>query len=124
MVTACAVVRSVLAGCTVGLTWHTRTVVVIFIVSIRADLQAHGQIGNVQMGRGAGQTTILAGSGARFAGLVARPANATLVGEASRRTPAYTGIIQTVVFAGHTLSGPLSVASLRVALGITIVQYD
>lgn len=45
------------------------------------------------MGRGAGQTTILAGSGARFAGLVARPANTALVGEASRGAPAHTGTV-------------------------------
>lgn len=124
MITAGTVVRSVLTGCTVGFAWHTRAVVVIFIVPIWANLQADGQIGNVQMGRGTGQTTILAGSSARFAGFVARPTNATLIGETSRWAATDTGIIQAVVFAGHTLSGPLSVASLGVALRITVVQND
>lgn len=124
MITAGTIVRSILAGCTVGFAWHTRTVVVILIVSVRADLQAYGQIGNIEMSRGAGQTTILSGSGARFAGLVARPANTALVGEASRGAPTHTGIIQAVVFAGHALGGSLAVAPLRVTLGIAVVQYD
>lgn len=124
MITAGTIVRSVLTGCTVGFAWHTRTVVVILVVAIRADLQADGQIGNVEMGRGARQTTILSGSGARFAGLMARPANAALIGEAPRGTPTHTGIIQSVMLAGHALGRSLAVAPLRVTLGITIVQHN
>lgn len=73
--------------------YRTNCGVLTFIVPIWADLQADGQIGNVQMGRSTGQTTILAGSSARFAGFVARPANATLIGKTPRWAATDTGAI-------------------------------
>lgn len=123
MITAGTVVRAVLTGCTVGFAWNTRSIIIIFIVTIRADLQAYGQIDDVQMSGSASQTAILSSTGTRFAGLVTRPANTALIREAPWGTSAHTSIVQSVVLAGNALGRSLTVASLRVALGITIMQH-
>lgn len=112
MITAGTVVRAVLTGCTVGFAWHTCSIIIIFIVTIRADLQANGQIDDVQMGRSASQTTVLSGAGTCLARLMARPANTTLIREASWGTPAYTSIVQSVVLAGNALGWSLTIATL------------
>lgn len=59
------------------------------VISVGTDLEADGQVGDVQMGGGACQATVLAGAGTRLTGLVAGPTDAALVREAARRTTAY-----------------------------------
>lgn len=58
------------------------------VVSVRADLQANGQIDDVQVGGRAGEARVLPGPGAGHARLVAGPADAALVREAPRRAAA------------------------------------
>lgn len=54
-------------------------------------MQAHGQVGDVEVSRSTGQTTILARTRAGLAGFVARPAHSALVREASRWTATDAG---------------------------------
>lgn len=93
VITAGAVIGPVLAGGAIGLTGNARPVVVILKVPVRADLQTDGQIGHVQVRRGAGQAAVLAGTGTGFARFVTRPTDATLVGEATRWTSANASIV-------------------------------
>lgn len=123
MITACTVIGPILAGGTVCFTRHTCSIIVIFVVSLWANLQTDGQIGNVQMGRGARQTAVLAGAGTRFTRLMTGPADTSLVREASWWTPTYAGIVQSVMFTGNTLRRALSIASLLITLGVTVVQH-
>lgn len=62
--------------------------IITFKVSVGTLLQANGQVGDSQVGRGARQTTVLSGSGASLARLVARPANAAFIRETSGWTAA------------------------------------
>jgi len=55
--------------------------IITFKVSVRALLQANGQIGNPQVSGGACQTAILSSSSTGLARLVAWPAHAALVRE-------------------------------------------
>lgn len=61
-----------------------------FIISLRTLLQAHSKICHKQVCGSTRQTAVLAGTSASLAGLMARPAHATLVWEASRWTPTNT----------------------------------
>jgi len=60
--------------------------IITFKVSVRALLQANGQIGNPQVSGSARQTAVLSGSSTGLARLVTWPAHAALVRETARRT--------------------------------------
>lgn len=65
-------------------------VILTFVVSIGTHLHANGQIDNMQMGRCASETRILASTSARFARFMACPADTFLIWETAWRTSAHT----------------------------------
>lgn len=123
MLAAGALVRSVLAAGAVGLAWHARAVLGIFVVALGALLKTDRQIGDPKVSGGAREAGVLTCTRANFAGFVTRPANAALIREAPWRTAADASVIETIIFTSDALRRALAVATLRVALRIAVVQY-
>lgn len=65
----------------------------------------------------------MAGTGTYLAGFVARPTDPALIWEAPRRTLTHASVVQSIVLACDALGGPFPVTTLRVALGVAVVQY-
>jgi len=58
-------------------------------------LKADGEIDDVQVGRGTGKAAVGSSPSARFAGVVAGPADAHLVGERARRAATNASAVKT-----------------------------
>lgn len=116
--------------------------IITFKISVRAELQADGEIDDVQVGRSTCEAAVGSGTGARFAGVVTGPADSNLVGKGTRWAATYTStvnrkplapelhkcacwyhlLVQAVVTAGNALCGSTAIAAGGVALGIAGVQ--
>jgi len=60
-------------------------------------LQADGEIDDVQVGRGTGKAAVGSSPSARFASVVAGPADAHLVGERARRAATHASAVKTKI---------------------------
>lgn len=94
----------------------------IFKVSVRALLQANGQIGNPQVSWSACQTAVLSGSSTGLARLVTWPAYAAFVRETAGWTTADTSVVELKVSTADALRGSFAVTAKGVALGVAVVQ--
>lgn len=67
--------------------------IITFKISVRAELQADGEIDDVQVGRSTCEAAVGSGTGARFAGVVTGPADSNLVGKGTRWAATYTSTV-------------------------------
>lgn len=116
-----------------------------FEVSIRTRLKAHCEIDDIEVGRGATKARVLTGSTTCFTRFMTWPAYTSLIWEASGRAPTdtraklkinnhisenlfdfkpyFNSLVQSILFAGDTLSWSTTIASLLITFRITVVQH-
>lgn len=129
MITAGAVLGTVLTRCTVRLTWHTCPILHIyregnnisncqrylmqqllpltptFKVTVGTNLQTNGKISNMQVCWRACEAAVRSSSCARFAGIMAWPAYAHLIWKRARRATTNAGAAHANVKQYQAISG-------------------